>query len=66
MKKNNIKFAFDLKMYGMVKAIEYICLKDGINPYNEYFKDIDTITKGQQTALVLSTYEKLMAIKKKI
>lgn len=63
MKKNNIKFAFDLKMYGMVKAIEYICMKDGINPYDECFKGIDTMTKGQQTALVLSTYKKLMAIR---
>ena len=62
-KKNNIKFAFDLKMYGMVKAIEYICLKEGTNPYDEYFKGIDTMTKSQQTALVLSTYKKLMAIR---
>lgn len=61
--KKNIKFAFDLKMHGMVKAIEYICLKDGIDPYDEYFKGIDTMTKGQQTALVLSTYKKLMAIR---
>ena len=58
-----IKFAFDEKMKGMIKAVEYICLKEGTNPYDEYFKGIDTMTKSQQTALVLSTYKKLMAIR---
>lgn len=58
-----IKFAFDEKMKGMIKAVEYICLKEGTNPYDEYFKGIDTMTKGQQIALVLSTYKKLMAIR---
>lgn len=60
--RNNVRFAFDEKMNSLVKAVEHICLKEGINPYKEYFKGIDHMTKGQQIALVLSTYKKLVSM----